>query len=224
MRRTYFSIFCGLFAIILQSLLVSCDEHEPTDHQLHVGYVLCDDHSCMDTQTYFSQSTKKAVGVIFAEATDEHPALAVMLQETRGAFCDSLGLENGTSQDISAFDGHTNTIAMFQSKLKKTGKGGPIAETMFHFHSGGQSDYIPSVAEQRLLVKSAAYINGIIEKLGGIPIDKTDDTWYWTSTEVKENPGYQAWLCSTTGGGIIETPKTEIHKARAIVRINYPVH
>ena len=125
----------------------------------------------MDTQTYFSQSTKKAVGVIFAEATDEHPALAVMLQETRGAFCDSLGLENGTSQDISAFDGHTNTIAMFQSKLKKTGKGCPIAETMFHFHSGGQSDYIPSVAEQRLLVKSAAYINGIIEKLGGIPID-----------------------------------------------------
>lgn len=95
---------------------------------------------------------------------------------------------------------------------------------MFHFHSGGQSDYIPSVAEQRLLVKSAAYINGIIEKLGGIPIDKTDDTWYWTSTEVKENPGYQAWLCSTTGGGIIETPKTEIHKVRAIVRINYPVH
>lgn len=86
MRRTYFSIFCGLFAIILQSLLVSCDEHEPTDHQLHVGYVLCDDHSCMDTQTYFSQSTKKAVGVIFAEATDEHPALAVMLQETRGLF------------------------------------------------------------------------------------------------------------------------------------------
>lgn len=86
MRRTYFSIFCGLFAIILQSLLVSCDEHEPTDHQLHVGYVLCDDHSCMDTQAYFSQSTKKAVGVIFAEATDEHPALAVMLQETRGLF------------------------------------------------------------------------------------------------------------------------------------------
>lgn len=138
MRRTYFSIFCGLFAIILQSLLVSCDEHEPTDHQLHVGYVLCDDHSCMDTQTYFSQSTKKAVGVIFAEATDEHPALAVMLQETQGAFCDSLGLENGTSQDISAFDGHTNTIAMFQSKLKKQVRAAQLQKPCFIFTAEGK--------------------------------------------------------------------------------------
>lgn len=222
MRRTYFSIFCGLFAIILQSLLVSCDEHEPTDHQLHVGYVLCDDHSSMDAQTFFNQSAKKAVGVIFAEATDEHPALAVMLKETQGVFCDSLGLENGTSKDISAYDGLTNTISMFQSKIKDTGKGCPIADTMFHFHQGGQSDYIPSVAEQRLLVKSAGYINGIIEKLGGTPIEIRGDTWYWTSTEVKENPGYQAWLCSSAGGGIIETPKDEVHKARAIVRLNYP--
>lgn len=222
MRRTYFSIFCGLFAIILQSLLVSCDEHEPTDHQLHVGYVLCDDHSSMDAQTFFNQSAKKAVGVIFAEATDEHPALAVILKETQGVFCDSLGLENGTSKDISAYDGLTNTISMFQSKVKDTGKGCPIADTMFHFHQGGQSDYIPSVAEQRLLVKSAGYINGIIEKLGGTPIDIQGDTWYWTSTEVKENPGYQAWLCSSAGGGIIETPKDEAHKARAIVRLNYP--
>lgn len=222
MRRTYFSVFCGLFAIILQSLLVSCDEHEPTDHQLHVGYVLCDDHSSMDAQTFFDQSAKKAVGVIFAEATDEHPALAVMLEETQGVFCDSLGLENGTSKDISAYDGLTNTISMFQSKVKDTGKGCPIADTMFHFHQGGQSDYIPSVAEQRLLVKGAGYINGIIEKLGGTPIDIRGDTWYWTSTEVKENPGYQAWLCSSVGGGILETPKDEVHKARAIVRLNYP--
>ena len=89
MRQKYFSIFCGLFAIILQSLLVSCDEHEPTDHQLHVGYILCDDHSCLDAQSFFSQSSKKAVGVVFAESTDEHPALAVILNETQGAFCDS---------------------------------------------------------------------------------------------------------------------------------------
>ena len=222
MRQKYFSIFCGLFAIILQSLLVSCDEHEPTDHQLHVGYILCDDHSCLDAQSFFDQSSKKAVGVIFAESTDEHPALAVMLNETQGAFCDSLGLENGTSKDITAFDGFTNTISMFQSKMKDAGKGCPISETMFRFHHGGQSDYIPSVAEQRLLVKSAGYINDIIAELGGTPIDLTDDTWYWTSTAVKENPGYQAWLCSSARGGIIETPKTEIHKARGIVRINYP--
>lgn len=54
MKKTYISIFCGLLAILFQGLLVSCDEHEPMDYGIHVGYVLCDDHSCMDTTTYFS--------------------------------------------------------------------------------------------------------------------------------------------------------------------------
>lgn len=62
MKKTYISIFCGLLAILFQGLLVSCDEHEPMDYGIHVGYVLCDDHSCMDTTTYFSQTSKKGSG------------------------------------------------------------------------------------------------------------------------------------------------------------------
>lgn len=222
MKKIQISIFCGLFAIILQGLLASCDEHEPIDYGHHVGYILCDDHSCMSPDAYFSQGKRKAVGVVFAEKTEEYPAMAVVLRETSGAFSDSLGLQNGTSKQVDQYDGLTNTIAMYQSKVKETGKGSPIADEMFTFHAGRQSDYIPSVAEQRLLTRSALMINPIIEKLGGTPIDLISDTWYWTSTEVAENPGYQAWLCSSVNGGIIETPKTEQHKVRAIVRLNYP--
>lgn len=222
MKKTYISIFCGLLAILFQGLLVSCDEHEPMDYGIHVGYVLCDDHSCMDTTTYFSQTSKKAVGVVFTEATEEHPAMAVMLKEFQEAFSDSLGVSQGTSMDIESYDGFTNTIAMFNSTDQDTGKGSPIAQEMFHFHSKGQSDFIPSVAEQRVLIRNAPSINPLIMRLGGQPIDLSEDTWYWTSTEVKENPGYQAWLCSSVNGGIIETPKTMRHKVRAIVNLNYP--
>jgi hypothetical protein len=102
MKKTYISIFCGLLAILFQGLLVSCDEHEPMDYGIHVGYVLCDDHSCMDTTTYFSQTSKKAVGVVFTEATGEHPAMAVMLNEFQEAFSDSLGVSQGTSMNIES--------------------------------------------------------------------------------------------------------------------------
>lgn len=222
MKKIYISIFCGLLAILFQGLLVSCDEHEPMDYGIHVGYVLCDDHSCMDTTTYFSQTSKKAVGVVFTEATEEHPAMAVMLNEFQETFSDSLGVSQGTSMNIESYDGFTNTIAMFNSTDQDTGKGSPIAQEMFHFHSKGQSDFISSVAEQRVLIRNAPSINPLIMRLGGQPIDLSEDTWYWTSTEVKENPGYQAWLCSSVNGGIIETPKTMRHKVRAIVNLNYP--
>ena len=54
----------------------------------------------MDTTTYFNQSKRKAVGVVFAEQTEEHPALVVMFKEVNEIFCDSIGLVNGTSGDV----------------------------------------------------------------------------------------------------------------------------
>ena len=53
--------------LMMASFMTSCDNHEPYDPNLHIGYVLCDDHTCMDTATYFNQSKRKAVGVVFAE-------------------------------------------------------------------------------------------------------------------------------------------------------------
>lgn len=209
----------AMFAIVIG--LSSCDSYEPTDKVIHVGYILCEDHSCLPPDVYFAQSKQNAVGVVFAEQTEEHPLLAVMLDELNEAFCDSLGMSNGTSGDVAAFDGAVNTRAMQNSYDAATKKGSPLAMKLFSFHANGQSDFLPSVAEQRLLNVSAQTINPIIERLGGTPITLEGDCWYWTSTEVSGNTGLQAWLCSAANGGIIETPKTESHKARAVVQINY---
>ena len=200
----------------------SCDNHEPIDRDIHVGYVLCNDHSCMDTASYFNQTKRKAVGVVFAEKTDEHPALAVMFDEVNEVFCDSVGMVNGTSTDITSFCGFKNTVAMYNSYSAETSKGSPLAIKMINFHANGQSDYLPCVAEQRLLASSARVINPVLEKLGGTPIALEGDCWYWTSTEVEDNPGVQAWLCSADNGRFLPTPKTQRHKARAIVEIYDP--
>lgn len=220
MRTKIFSL--GMATVFVASFLSSCDNHIPYDPDLHVGYIVCDDHSYMDTTTYFNQTARKAIGVVFAEKTDEHPVLAVSLKEIEGAFCDSTNMENGTSGDLTSFDGFTNTIAMYNSYDGETGKGSPIAMEMIAFHEYGQSDYIPSVSEQRLLQGAARTINPIIERCGGIPVNRDSNCWYWTSTEVSENTGVLAWLCSAANGGIMPTPKTETHKARAIFQINYP--
>lgn len=212
-----------MFVISLITMLVSsCDSHEPYDPDVHIGYILCDDHSCMDMATYNSQTGRKAVGVVFAEKTDQHPALVVSLKETSGAFCDSLGMVNGTSGNMDKYDGFVNTTAMYNSYMPETGHGSPIAMTMLNFHEYGQSNYIPSVAELRLLLRSINIINPIIERCGGVPINTNSDCWYWTSTEVEENPGVQAWLCSSVNGGTLPTPKTETHKVRAILQLNNP--
>lgn len=211
-----------MLMIAITIFSTSCDNHEPIDRDIHVGYVLCNDHSCMDTASYFNQTKRKAVGVIFAEKTDEHPALAVMFDEINGVFCDSVGMVNGTSTDKTSFCGFKNTVAMYNSYSAETSKGSPLAMEMFNFHANGQSDYLPCVAEQRLLASSARVINPVLEKLGGTPIALEGDCWYWTSTEVEDNPGVQAWLCSADNGRFLPTPKTQRHKARAIVEIYDP--
>lgn len=211
-----------MLMIAITIFSTSCDNHEPIDRDIHVGYVLCNDHSCMDTASYFNQTKRKAVGVVFAEKTDEHPALAVMFDEVDEVFCDSVGMVNGTSTDVTSFCGFKNTVAMYNSYSAETGKGSPLAMEMINFHANGQSDYLPSVAEQRLLASSSRVINPVLERLGGTPIALEGDCWYWTSTEVEDNPGVQAWLCSADNGRFLATPKTQRHKARAIVEIYDP--
>lgn len=211
-----------MLMIAITIFSTSCDNHEPIDRDIHVSYVLCNDHSCMDTASYFNQTKRKAVGVVFAEKTDDHPALAVMFDELNEVFCDSVGMVNGTSTDITSFCGFKNTVAMYNSYSAETGKGSPLAMEMINFHANGQSDYLPCVAEQRLLASSARVINPVLVKLGGTPIALEGDCWYWTSTEVEDNPGVQAWLCSADNGRFLPTPKTQRHKARAIVEIYDP--
>ena len=73
----------------------------------------------------------------------------------------------------------------------------------------------------RLLYLAKDAINPLILKCGGTPIpDEDDNSWYWTSTEVKEQETAKAWLYSLGSGAIQETPKSQPHKARPIITIH----
>ena len=96
----------------------------------------------------------------------------------------------------------------------------PLAERVFDMWRYGQSAYIPSVAQMRLLYHAKDIINPYILKCGGTPIpDEDDDCWYWTSTEVEGQATAKAWLYSLGSGAIQETPKWQPHKARPIITI-----
>lgn len=124
-----FSAFVGLS-------ILSCDNHAAVDTNMHIGYVLCEDNSCMDTATYFHQTSKKGVGVVFFEKNDTVPALAVMLHEYTGAYSDTVPITFGTSTNIKGINGRSNTVAMSSSS---NGKGSsPIAQIAFTSHADGQ--------------------------------------------------------------------------------------
>ncbi len=217
-------ILYSLFALLFSMSFVSCDEHEPVDLNVYTGFILCDDGQVMSTEAYFGQDVKKAVAVVFAPQTEDHNVLAVLLDEIPPvAFSDTLGMELGTSCDETAFDGYVNTTAMQNSRSSRTGMGSPLADAVFSHHYFSQSDYIPSVAEMGLLYLARNTVNPIIERCGGTPLYTDSDEgrcWYWTSTEVEQNKGNQAWLFSMTDGSRHKTPKTNEYRARAIVEYN----
>jgi len=211
----------AVFFAVLGFSIMSCDDHEVVDTSVHIGYILCDDNSCMDSASYFAQDKRKAVGVVFFEKNDTLPAMAVMLNEKKGPFSDTIPYSFGTSTDIEACVGRTNTVSLSTGGDDK-GHGSPIGRETLTSHVGGQSEYIPSVKEMRLLSKSARTINPIIKRLGGTPVALSGDCWYWTSTEVDGNDNYQAWLCSAPNGSILEALKLKAYKVRTIIQINYP--
>ena len=223
MRRHFTLHTVAVNIAIVLTGLASCDSHEAVDASIYVGHVLCADHRTMSIEQYEGQHETEAVAVVFAEADNDHPALAVMLNSISDCpFADSLGTSLGTSGAIDKFDGYTNTVAMMNNRTSN-GYGSPLADFVFRNHKYGQSDYIPSVAEMRLLVLSKNKVNDIIRRCGGELLSEAPDStcWYWTSTEVKENIANQAWLCSMATGGIQQTPKDEVHPARAIVALYY---
>ena len=177
--------------------LISCDEHEPIDKDIHPGYILCADGSILSEDAYYSQSTTKACAVIFTEKTVSGHYLAVSVAGGgNGQFCDTLGVALGTSCSLSDIE----------------------------------SEYIPSVQEMRELYGRIGLVNSVISRLSAhgdavAPIATDEgsagDCWYWTSTEVNENKGRQAWLFSLNSGGYIATPVVESHDYLSFVAIYY---
>ena len=202
-------------------LCAACDAHfDVPDTAVRPGHILCEDGTALSYAQY-EQSGKRAIAVVFDTQRHEDAegdGYAVYLWDIAPqAFADSLGIAQGTSADIMAYDGNTNTFALYDTKETVS----PMAEAVFALWRYGQSAYVPSVAQMRLLYAMREAVNPVIERCGGhpLPLDE-NDCWYWTSTEVAGQETAKAWLYSTGSGSIQETPKIQTHRVRPIITLN----
>lgn len=205
--------------LLITGALAACDAHIEIDDNMYPGHVLCTNGETMPYSDY-ENSGEQAIAVVFhtdRNGESEGDGYAVYLWDmTPRAFADSLGVEQGTSADITTLDGNTNTNALLQTKETAS----PMAQSVFALWKYGQSAYGPSVAQMRLLYAARGIINPVIEKCGGNPLPtEADECWYWTSTEVEGQQTVKAWLYSTASGTMQETPKTQAHKVRPIITI-----
>lgn len=203
-------------------VLCSCDAHfDFPDTAMKVGDILCTDGDVLHYDDY-ETSGKEAIGIVFYinnDTTIEGKGYAVYIYDLYPvAFSDTTSVSQKTSADLNAFDGNANTYAMFEN----ASCGSPLAEEVFALWKYGQSAYIPSVAQYRLLYAQKEKINRYLSKCGGdLLSDEAGQCWYWTSTEVSGQTEEKAWLFSMQSSAIQETPKCQEHKARPIITINY---
>ena len=216
--RTY-RIACLLAAAVL---FAACDAHRDfPDTMMKPGHILCTDGRVIPSEN-LEQSGRQPIAVVFHVNHNENVegnGYAVYLWDLAPeAFADSTGISQGTSADITALDGNENTFAIYDTRETSS----PMAEAVFDLWRYGQSAYIPSVAQARMLHSARELINPVIRMCGGDSLpDEADDCWYWTSTEVRGQETAKAWLYSVGSGAMQETPKIQAHKIRPIITINY---
>ena len=160
----------SILAVAATVLLTACDEHQDfPDTAMKVTHILTTDGKVMPYETY-EQSCKQAIAVVFnvnQREEMEGNGYAVYLWDIAPeAFADSIGVEQDTSCDLTAYDGNKNTFALYGTTDVKS----PLAERVFDMWRYGQSAYIPSVAQMRLLYHAKDIINPYILKCGGTPI------------------------------------------------------
>ena len=208
-------------ALSLLLAVTGCDGHmDVPDTAMRPGYILCTDGNPMSYEECL-KTGKEPIAVVFYVNHDENvqgQGYAVHLHDIgMEQFADSIGVSQGTSANLSSLDGNENTFALYDA----TAVSSPMGELVFDMWKHGQSAYIPSVAQMRLLYYAKNTINPYIEALGGDPLpDDADNCWYWTSTEVDGQQTAKAWLYSLGSGAIQETPKIQAHKVRPIITIN----
>lgn len=205
----------GLFAL----LFASCDEHRDfPDVSTKPGHILLSTGKVVSAEDFKANGGTPVAVVYYTKQSSSDAGLgyAVYLHDIPAVhFCDSIGCKLGTSADLSAYDGNSNTYAMYASGVS------PAANAVFDLWHYGQSAYIPSIAELRMLYAAKETINPYIKMCGGEPLpDAADECWYWSSTEVQGQEMYKAWLYSLGSGAIQETPKEQSHKVRPIITIN----
>lgn len=207
-----------LCAALMAVAFVSCDEHRDfPDTAMKTCDILCTDGKVVRFEDMQSQGKKPIAVVFHINQTDnmEGTGYAVYLWDIASAeFSDSIGVKQTTSANVTAYDGNSNTYAMYASGVS------PAADEVFNMWHYGQSAYIPSVAQMRLLYQAKNAVNTYIQRCGGEVIsDNPDECWYWTSTEVKDQESAKAWLYSLASGALQETPKEQPHKIRPIITL-----
>jgi len=205
-------------AALMAVACISCDDHrEFPDTAMKTCDILCTDGKVVRLEDMQSQGKKPVAVVFHVNQTDdkEGTGYAVYLWDiTPAEFSDSIGVKQSTSANVTAFDGNSNTYAMYSSGVS------PAADEVFNMWHYGQSAYIPSVAQMRLLYQAKNTVNAYIKQCGGDVIpDDPDECWYWTSTEVKDQESAKAWLYSLASGALQETPKEQRHKIRPIITL-----
>ncbi len=222
LNNPYRWLMAMLASFALCFWLCSCDGHNEIIDTGEVGKVLCTDGH-VRTYEDMVANKKEPIAVVFYGNTSigeesGSNVFAVYLYDVDGLqYADSLGVSQGSSADITALDGKENTYAI----MSKSDVTSPMANWVFEMWPFGQSAYIGSVMQYRLLYANLNAVNNTLKKLGGdlIPIT-VDNCWYWTSTEVSGAQTGQAWLISMESGTIQETPKTVRAKIRPIVTVH----
>lgn len=215
-------LFGKALALAVITSLASCDAHfDFPDTSMKVGDILCTDGDVLHYED-FKHSGKEPIGVVFYINHDvnvEGSGYAVYLNDLYPtAMSDTCGISQKTSADLEAFDGNLNTYALMNAQNAVS----PLAEAVFDLWRFGQSAYVPSVAQLRILFASKAAVNDRLLLCGGdILPDEAADCWYWSSTEVDGQSARKAWLFSMQSGTIQETPKIQEHKSRPIITINH---
>ena len=204
--------------ITLLCLLNSCDSHHLIeDTNVRVGDIVCTDGSVVTVKEFIA-SDKEAIAVVFHTPMDEDElGYAVYLHDLPELqFSDTLGIRQDTSADLLGLDGNVNTFALYSCGNASS----PLAKEVFAMWKYGQSAYVPSPAQCRMLYENKSTVNATLSLIGGEPLpDTADDCWYWTSTEVEAQEEYKAWLYSIGSGAMQETPKTQAHKARSVITL-----
>lgn len=205
------AVVCGLASCVCH--------HFDTTAPFKVGHVLCSDGTVLSLCEYV-KTDKEAIGIVFKVNADPNATdlgYAVCIHDVGElAFADELNVKQGTSCSLDLEDGNTNTYAIYSTEDVKS----PMANLVFNLWPYGQSAYVPSVAQLRLLFANKDFVNRRIEAVGGEPIlEGNEDCWMWSSTEVDGQQADKAWLFSMNYGSIQETPKNQPHKVRPIVTI-----
>ncbi len=216
LKHIHLLSLCCMLAITF----ASCDDHKDfPDTSTQVCDILCTDGKVV-TQSQYEKGGKEAIAVVYyINHSDEveGKGFAVYLWDAEPAtFADSLGVKQGTSASLTAYDGNTNTYSIHTTKDVSS----QMANNVFAMWKYGQSAYVPSVAQMLLLYSVRNQVNATITRLGGEPLlDNPDECWYWTSTEVENQESMKAWLYSLSTGTYQECPKDQSHKIRPIVTI-----